>query len=146
MKYARIVNNVAVDVRLDSPEGVFASKVAEEFYRVPLEVEDGWTVSKGIWMAPAAPKSLPAPPEAPAPVPKIGPIEFKLLFTIEEALAILAAKDTDPVVAYFWSLIDDPRLTEVDRNLRPVKDFIAYLASKGLVTKERVPEILSTTL
>ena len=53
MKYARIINNQAIDVRTESPEGCFTPNIVAEFQSVPDEVHDNWTVSGGVWSAPA---------------------------------------------------------------------------------------------
>lgn len=73
-------------------------------------------------------------------IPKLSPIEFKMLFTSAERIAIKSS--TDLVVQDFFELVNDPRLTQVDRNLQSVKDAITYLASIGLVADTRVSEIL----
>ncbi len=71
----------------------------------------------------------------------LSPVEFKMLFTSEERIAIKAS--TDAVVQDFFELINDPRLTQVDRNLQSVKDAIAYLEFKGLIAVGRSTEILA---
>ena len=56
MKYARIVNSTAVDVRTESPEGCFTPNIVAEFVTVPNQVESGWTVEGGEWSAPIVPE------------------------------------------------------------------------------------------
>ena len=139
MKYARIVNNIAIDVRADSPEGFFTPEIVAEFVEVPDEVENGWVLENGTWTAPPEPEPTPAPTEA----PKVSPVEYKLLFTSAERVAIKAARATDPVIDDFYDIVEDPRLTYVDLGLQSVKDAINYLQSKGLLTAERAAEILA---
>lgn len=55
MKYARIVNNTACDVRTQSPEGCFTPNIVAEFVSVPDNVQDGWAVTDGVWEAPVIP-------------------------------------------------------------------------------------------
>lgn len=55
MKHARIINNQAIDVRTESPEGCFTPNIVAEFQAVPDEVHDNWTVSGGVWSAPPVP-------------------------------------------------------------------------------------------
>jgi len=74
-------------------------------------------------------------------LPMLSPVEFKMLFTSQERVAIKA--NTDAAVQDFFELINDPRLTQVDRNLQSVKDAIAYLASINLIKEARAGEILS---
>ena len=52
MKYARIQNTYAVDVRSDSPEGCYTPNIVAEFVEVPDEVMDGWILTDGTWVAP----------------------------------------------------------------------------------------------
>lgn len=49
--YARIINDVAVDVSSD-PAKFFHPVVAAEFQAVPDEVQQGWTRIDGTWTAP----------------------------------------------------------------------------------------------
>lgn len=65
MKYARIINNYAIDVREVSPEGYFTPNIAAEFIQVPDTVENGWILNNGEWLAP---EPLPNTPE---PLPPI---------------------------------------------------------------------------
>jgi hypothetical protein len=52
MKYARIQNTYAVDVRLESPEGCYTPNIVAEFVEVPDVVMDGWILTDGTWAAP----------------------------------------------------------------------------------------------
>lgn len=60
MKYARIINSIAVDTRDTSPENYFTPNIVAEFVTVPDQVEDGWSKATGDWIAP--PPVIPAPP------------------------------------------------------------------------------------
>lgn len=90
MKYARIVNNTAVDVRTDSPDGCFTPNIVKEFVTVPDEVENGWINTDGTWAAPP-PVELPEP--VPPPVVNIVPQSVSAR-QAEKAL-ILAELDDD---------------------------------------------------
>lgn len=57
MKWARKVNNFAVDVRTTNPEGFYTEQVVAEFIVVPDEVEDFW------WFNDETQSWQPAPPE-----------------------------------------------------------------------------------
>lgn len=117
--FARIVNNVAVDVSAD-PENCFHPDIAAEFVAVPDSVQPGWVKgADGKWTAPE--------PQPEAPVyPKVGPIAFQMLFTPQEMIAADTLKATDKVLASFWKLIDDPRTDVVDLGLESVQNAIAY--------------------
>lgn len=137
-KFARIINDVAVDVS-NSPAEHFHPGLAAEFQTVPDNVQPGWRLIDGVW-------TEPAPVDPPAPVaehPKVSPIEFKLLFTAQERVAIKTARATDPVIDDFYDVVEDPRLTFVDLGLQSTRDAIGYLAAQGLIGAERVEQILA---
>lgn len=142
MKFARVVNKIATDVRTESPEGCFVPEVVAEFTEVPDQVENGWIFDSGNWTAPPPPEPVEPPPPEPQLIPIIGPIAFQMLFTVEELVAIDAAKETHPEVKIFWKLLDDPRTDYVDRNLDTVKAGIYMLETLGLIAKGRTQEIL----
>ena len=138
-KQARIVNSVAVDVVTGNPAEFFHPDIAKDFVPVPDQVESGWSVTAGKWSAPA-----PVEPTTPAPVyPKVSPVEFKMLFTSMERVAIRTARATDPTVDDFFDLVEDPRLSYVDLALPSVQGALHYLAATQLITDARIPEILS---
>lgn len=64
-----------------------------------------------------------------ADLPKVSPVEFKLLFTSAERLAINAARQSDLALDDFYKILDDPRLTEVDMNLESNQAAIEYALS-----------------
>ena len=156
MKYARVANGIAVDVRATSPEGLFHPDVAAEFIQVDSEVQDGWGVVTEVrydeggvgtevlrFVPPVVPAPLP-PPKSPTPTPpQVSPVEFKMLFASAERVAIREARKTDAVVDDFLDLVEDPRLTYVDLALPSVQAALQYLVAVELLTEERVPEILS---
>ena len=139
--FARIINNVAVDVSKD-PTNQFHPDIARDLELVPDEVQHGWVRKDGQWAEPA-----PTPQPEPEPTyPKVTPVQFKMLFTSPERVAIKVARETDPVVDDLWDLVEDPRMEYVDFGLKSVRDSIEYLATAGLIEPERVAEIISGTL
>lgn len=142
MKYARIINHSAVDVRDESPEGYFTPNLVEEFVQVPDQVENGWTLTNGHWQAPLPPEPAPEPEPIETPLEVI-PVAFKLLFKPEERIAINEARKTDPMLQDAFSILDDPRLTAVNMRLNSTKDLVKYCALKGYIPTNRVDEILS---
>ena len=139
--YARIIDNVAVDVCAD-PANSFHPSIAVEFQLVSDNVQPGWRLIEGVW-------TEPAPVDPPAPVaehPKVSPVEFKLLFTAQERVAIKAARATDPVIDDFYDVVEDPRLTFVDLALPSVQEALQYLAATGMITDARREEILTGKL
>lgn len=138
--FARIINNVAVDVSTN-PQEQFHPDIAAEFEPVPDDVQAGWARNEaGEWGAPApTPEPTPAPTES----PKVSPVEFKLLFTAGERVAIKAARASDPVIDDFFSIIEDPRLTHVNLGLQSTQDALGYLETKDLITDARRVQILA---
>ena len=136
--YARIIDNVAVDVSAD-PSNEFHPSIAAEFVEVPDTVQPGWVNNNGVWEAPATVDATPTPTEA----HKVSPIEFKLLFTSGERIAIKSS--TDPVVQDFYEITNDPRLTHVDLGLKSTQDAIAHLVHAGILTQARADAILTGT-
>jgi hypothetical protein len=88
MKFARIVNNSAVDVRTESPDGCFTPDIVSEFITVPDEVENGWNLENNIWVAPPPPP-IPVIPPAPEPAPQ----DPKLVGTLINGVMCSATRD-----------------------------------------------------
>lgn len=95
----------------------------------------GWVVGDTLIADPARTLTL-----VPA-LPKLSPIEFKLAFTPQERVAIAAARQSDPVLADAYGVLDDPRLTGVDLNLASTQGLIDYLVGLELITEERAAQI-----
>lgn len=139
-KYARVVGDVAVDVSTN-PGAEFHPTIAAQFVAVPNVVQRGWHLVDGTWTAPAPSEPAPAPA-----YPKVDAITFKLLFSPAERVALSAAKETDLVIADWFSIVDDPRLANVDLALQSTQDGLAYLVAQGILTTERRAQILSGQL
>lgn len=139
-KYARIVNDVAVDVS-GNPAEQFHPDIAKEFVSVPEEVEYGWTLAGGKWQKPE-PIVIPER----AAYPMVGAIEYQMLFTSAERVAIKAAGKTDPVIADYLDILADQRLTAIDMGSQFTQDALTYMVSKQLLTEERKQEILTGKL
>lgn len=141
MKYAWIENDKIRDVCNGNPDECYHPEIAK-FYNaeVPDNAEngDGWVNSQLVKPEPMVVEPVTIEPVA----PKISPVEFKLLFTSAERVAIKSARTSDPIIDDFFDIIEDPRLTLVDLGLQSTKDAIDYLESKALITAERKAEIL----
>jgi hypothetical protein len=140
MKYARQVGNVIQEIIDFDPSGRFAQSVAAQFFSVVDTVQVGARLVNGAWVNPD-PAPAPQAPTAPAKI--ISPIEFKLLFTSAERIAIQAARATDPIIDDFYDILDDPRLTEVNLGLKSTQNGVGYLALQGHIAPARVVEILT---
>lgn len=72
------------------------------------------------------------------------PMQFMLMLTLAEQIAIRAAADTDAGVKILVTMLDDPRLTFVDLNDPTVIEAIKYLTTTkpALLTTERAARLL----
>lgn len=151
-KYARIIDNVAVDVVAGDPAALYHPAVAGQFVPVPAEVVSGWVCDpqSGEWSAPEQPQE-PAPPATRRL--QVSPPTFKLLFTSPERIAIRTARayaGDDPaqlqvkaVLDDWFEIVDDPRLTFVDLALPATIAGVQFLVTLGILTQARCDEILS---
>ena len=53
-----------------------------------------------------------------------------MCFTYQERAGAETLATTDPIIKDFYSIVNDPRLTEVDMSLKSVQDAIGYLFLK----------------
>lgn len=118
--FARIIDNVAIDVSANPTES-FHPDIAAEFVSVPDIVERGWRLIAGEWTAPAIiePVVIISPKE-------VDPITFKLLFTSAERVAAKALRANDPAIDDFWTILDDPRTRTVDMRIPSIQAIIEY--------------------
>lgn len=79
--------------------------------------------------------------QVPGAMPKVSPVQFKLLFTVNERVAIKTSDD--PIVKDFFEIVNDPRLTFVDLALESTQQALAYLESKKLIGTGRPAQILT---
>jgi hypothetical protein len=145
MKKAWIENDQIRDIAIGDPASLYHPDVAA-FYDtdVPDEAQngDGW-VNGQIVPRPIPEPVIPEPVTPEVVYPTVSAIEFKLLFTSPERIAI---KDSvDPVVQDFFSLIEDPRLTSVCLGLKSTQDSLAYLEAVAILAPGRKAEILAGT-
>jgi hypothetical protein len=143
MKKAWVENNRIRDIAAGNPADLFHPDIAKLYDTdVPDDAEngDGWV--NGTLTKPVIPDPVPVEPPAPVP-PKVSPVEFMLLFTAAERVAIKAARATNPVIDDFLDIIDDPRLTYVDLGLVSTQEAVGYLAMEGIIAEARIQAILS---
>lgn len=143
--FARIIDSVATDVSTD-PNSRFHPDIAAQFVPVPADVKAGWRLVGDTWepRLPGVPEPEPSAEPAPPSSQKVSPIEFKLLFTAPERVAIKASRD--PIVIDFFSIVEDERLTFVDLGLKSTREGLSHLADLQLITPLRRQEILSGKL
>lgn len=146
MKYAWIENNKIRDIVKEDPYTIFHADVAKN-YNTEVEdtVEDNAELVDGVWVNPTTPEPDPdyVVPEPEKVYPKVTPLEFKMLFTSQERIAIKEAKATDAILQDGFEILDDPRLTMVDLGLASVQGLIDYMVTLELLTTKRADEIKS---
>lgn len=138
MKKAWIENNKVRDIANGNPAELFHPDIAVHYDTdVPDDAMNGAELINGVWVNPIV-----TAVEIAVIPPKLSPIEFKMLFTSQERIAITALKSTDAIIGDAFMILDDPRLTEVDLSLASNIDLIDYLATVvPILTPARVAEI-----
>ena len=144
MKFAWMDGVLIRDVCDGDPAQLFHIDIAKLFETVvPQEAAPGDTFSGGVL-------TKPTPLASPAPAvfvpPQVSPVQFKLLFTSAERIAIKSERKTDPVIDDFFDIVDDQRLTQVDLGLKSTQDALAYLVTKQLLKEERKLQIIAGEL
>lgn len=142
MKKAWIENGKIRDIANGNPDDLFHPDIAVHY---DTDIEDltevGAELVNGKWVNPIPSVII----EAAVILPLLSPVEFKLLFTGEERVAIKASSDL--LVQDFFELLNDliadPRMPHVDRNLASVSDAVKYLEFIKLIAVGRAAEILS---
>jgi hypothetical protein len=144
LKFAWIDGAIIRDVCVGDPAELFHADIAKLFDTVvPQEAEAGDSFSEGVLTKPEP--TLQQGPVVFVP-PHVSPVEFKLLFTSSERIAIRSERNSDPVIDDFFDIVDDQRLTHVDLGLKSTQDALAYLVTKKLLSDERKSQIIAGEL
>lgn len=146
MRKAWIENDRIRDICPGDPAELYHPDVAA-FYTTDVPDDaangDGWIDGQLVKPEPPAPVDPPAPEVV---YPKVSPVEFMLLFTSPERVAIKSQRQNDPVIDDFMDIIEDTRLTHVDLGLKSTQDALDYFVFKTILTPERKAEILAGTV
>lgn len=142
MKKAWIENDTILDICTGNPLDLYHPEIAKHYDTdVPDDAAngDGWVDGELV-----KPEIVIPEPITPEPTyRKVSPVEFKLLFTSQERVAIREARASDAVIDDFYDIVEDSRLTHVDLGLKSTQDALDYMVSKGLISDERKAEILT---
>lgn len=139
---AWVKNGIIRDVCAGNPSELYHPDVALHYTEdVPDNACNGDAWDGVDLVKPEAPP-LASPPSP----PQVTPVQFKLLFTPAERVAIKSARSTDAMIDDFYEIVEDPRLTMVDFGLQSTVDGVGYLVSKGLITEARKAEIINGVL
>jgi len=143
MKYAWIENNRIRDIAPEGdPAGFYHPDVAVHYdTQVPDDAENGDTFIGGVLTKRPVPPPAPAPEPVAVKPPKVSVIEYKMLFTSAERIAVKAS--ADPIIVDLQELMNDPRTVNVDLSLQSISDALDYMTSIGLIAVGRKAEILT---
>ena len=128
MKFARLVNDYAVDVHA-SPIGLFTPEIAAEFIEVPDNVENGWQLVDGVFVAPPE-----YPPIDPPMITPANPAAIRRA-EIEAELTAIDAASARPLRAILTATTSggtaDPadvaKLTELEAQAKALRTELASL-------------------
>jgi hypothetical protein len=140
MKYAWIENDKIRDVAHGNPSEIFHADVAK-FYdtQVPDEAVNGqgWD---GINLIPIPVPVIVIPEPQPVVPPKVSAIEYKMLFTVQERIAIKTS--TDVIIQDLYELLNDQRVATIDLSLKSISDALDYMTALNILVVGRKAEIL----
>lgn len=142
MKLLGIKNNIVV-FEGNMPDSEVDSFKNANNYSYVIENTFGLSSTIGMTYDPATNTLSGEPTPTPTPQNIVNPVQFKLLFTSSERIAIDDARKTDPVINNYFSLLDDVRLTALNLNGQSTIEAVQYLVTVQLITQERADQILS---
>ena len=143
MKQAWIdtTTNTIRDIAQGDPTAIYHPDIAALYDTdVPDEAQNGDSYVDGVWIAKPVPEPVVQEPVAPVP-PKVTVIEYKMLYTSAERIAVKAS--ADPVIIDLQELMNDPRTVNVDLSLQSISDALDYMTAIGLIAAGRKAEILT---
>jgi hypothetical protein len=133
-----------IDLIEGDPAELFHPDIAAEFIEVPAETSRRSTKNGQTWTHSEEPTFLVAEPQYRT---RVSRVEFKMLFTIDEQVAIRMARAYDGAdepskllkftLDALYDVLDDPQLTELDIEAAMVVGGLSGLAQAGLLTEER---------
>ena len=155
MKFARIVNDIAVDVVEGDPAERYHPLLAAQFAEVPTDVVEGSRLVNDVWIAP---EPVEPAPEPAAPI-QMAIIDFLRLFTntemagfnaLRKTVAALAPADYgDPdkaaLVGFEVGLThyDALRAGLIELDHPETVQWLSLLVPLGVMTEERLQDVLA---
>lgn len=155
MKFARIIDDVAVDVTDADPAERFHPELAVQFVAVPAEVVQGSRMEGGNWVAP---DPVAPTPEPAAPI-QMAIIDFLRLFTqaemagfnaLRKTVAALAPADYgDPTKAALVGFevglthYDALRAGLIELDHPETIQWLSLLVPLGVLTEARLAQVLT---
>lgn len=136
---AWIENNRVREICKGEPSELYHPDIAKNFdTEIDEDVLVGAELVKGVWINPTIDEPITPTVE----YAKISPIEFKMLFTVSERLAINPLKQSDEIINDWFGILDDVRLTTVDLGLKSTQDALSHLVTLEILTEDRKLQIL----
>jgi len=72
----------------------------------------------------------------------VSPVQFKLLWTMDERVALNQLESTDLIIKDFFDILSDPKLESINLSLQTTKDTVNYFLNKlldeGVLTQEMI--------
>ncbi len=139
MKFAWIEDGKVRDVCPGDPASSYTPDIAAHYTaQVPDDAGngDGWD---GATLTPMV-RPKPLPPAPPPPV-VLSRVQFKLLLTPAERIAV--RKSTDPGVQDWYEILQDPQFEGVVLGGGATERAMAYLEAQGILTAGRKAAILA---
>lgn len=137
-KKAWVENGIIRDICNSNPAEAYHPIVAADYDTdVPDFCVNGAELVGGVWINPVAPEVL----MVSAPLPVLNPLQFKMLFALQERVLIKKARLTDDLLIEAFEILDDPLLTTVDLAHKTTIEMIDYLVHLGCISTERGAEI-----
>jgi len=133
MRYAWIENDIIRDIAPGAPEQFYHPSVAANYdTEVPDNAANGDTFTDGVLTKRPVPVVVTPEPQPVVFVPpKVTVIEYKMLFTSAERIAVKTS--TDPVIIDLQELMNDPRTVNVDLSLKSISDALDYMTDRKIV-------------
>lgn len=155
MKYARVINDIAVDVVTTDPFEIYHPTLATEFIQVASHVLPGSKLVENVWLAP---EIVPETPLIGTPS-QMAIIDFLRLFTqaelvgfntLRKQVAALGPDDyTDPdkalLVGFEVGLThyDALRAGLIELDHPETVQWLSLLVPLGVLTEARLPQVLA---
>lgn len=112
----------------------------------PPQYDEGytaWRFNGGMLTDTRKERQVQFEPEMQKP-PVISPVEFEMLWNVQELIGIAGIRKDNPVVEMFMKRLENPKLTEVNLALQSVQDGIGYtlgcLASATVIAPDDIAE------
>lgn len=150
MKHGRIEGSVVLEIFEGEINENFHPDIVKQFVAVPDNIEAGWVLEQGQWQAPEEEVTPSGNDNQPQNESVVSPIDFMLLFTSVERVALKNIRKTNDIINDFFEIIDDPRLEEVHLDRQSNQQGVGYcftlLVDEDVITNEELPVRLNQVL